>query len=160
VRRGVSPVVTSTLLILISISIVALLYPWATAATNKVASAISQDSESAQEQILSNVVIRVPGAENPQNKPQPVLVHNVGLTTLNNVKVWIATNNGTDLNAAKGEYIENNGDSTTVDFSTTTLSAFRPGEALVIWLPAEQNYDGWSIIFTSKQYSTSETIGG
>ncbi len=160
VARGVSPVVTSTLLILISISIIALLYPWATTATNKVNGAIALSSDSAQQEILSNVTIRVPGSENPAQIPQPVLIHNTGLTTLNNVKVWISTNGGTTIVGAEGNYIQNDGSITPVDFQNTAIDAFKPGEAIIIWLPAESNYDGYSIIFTSKQMSTSRTIGG
>jgi len=160
VRRGVSPVITSTLLILISISIIALLYPWATAATNKVVSALALDSDSAQQEILANVTIRVPGEENPALIPQPVLIHNTGLTTLNNVKVWISKDNGTTLEGAEGNYIKNDGTTTPINFNNTAIDNFEPGEAVIIWLPPENNYAGYSIIFTSKQYSTSKTVGG
>lgn len=159
-KRGVSPVITSTLLILISISIVALLYPWATTATNKVVGALAQDSDTAQQQILSDVTIRVPGSENPSKVPQPVLIHNTGVTTLNNVRVWISTDGGTTLNAAEGNYIKNDGSIEHINFQNTAIDNFKAGEAIIIWLPAEQNYDGYTIIFTSKQLSKSETIGG
>ena len=159
-KRGVSPVITSTLLILISISIVALLYPWATTATNKVVSALALDSDTAQQQILSDVTIRVPGSENPAQIPQPVLIHNIGLTTLNNVRVWIAKNGGTTMTAAEGNYIKNDGTIEYVNFQNSTIENFKAGEAVVIWLPAEQNYDGYTIVFTSKQMSISKTIGG
>lgn len=159
-KRGVSPVITSTLLILISISIVALLYPWATTATNKVVSALTLDSDTAQQQILSDVTIRVPGAENPREKPQPVLIHNTGLTTLNNVKVWISKNGGTTITAAEGNYITNDGSMSPINFNTGDIGSFKEGEAIIIWLPADANYYGYTIIFTSKQLSESKTIGG
>ena len=159
-KRGVSPVITSTLLILISISIVALLYPWATTATNKVVGALALNSDTAQQQILSDVTIRVPGAENPAKVPQPVLIHNTGVTTLNNARVWIAKDGGATMTAAEGNYITNDGTVQYTNFQSDVIDNFKAGEAIVIWLPPEQNYDGYTIVFTSKQLSESKMIGG
>ncbi len=152
---GISPVITSTLLVLVSISVVAIFYTWATASTTQIASALYTDTTAAQRRILASVRILTPPPVNIWDSNQPVIIHNNGTLPLSDFKVYIIPPGTTSLQTSTGKYIDTDGNMTDV---TWPIETFYPGDAVVIWLP-DTNYSGYTIVAVAENFERSETIG-
>jgi len=158
VRRGISPVITSTLLVLVSIAVVAIFYTWATASTTQVASAIYSDAEAAQRRILASVKILAPPPINPWDSNMPVVIHNNGVLPLTNFRVYYIPPKTTVPVTPSGKYIDASGNIVDIAPTDWPIETVYPGDAVVIWLP-EGNYNGYTIVVVARNFEKTETVG-
>ena len=157
-KRGASPVITSTLLVLVSVAIASIFYGWATASTTNVAGAIYSDAERARKEILSDVEIMTPPPAKDYDTNQPVIIHNSGSTSLTKVSITYLTPDGSDPKLPGGIKIGTDSTISSIGNTDWPIQQLNPGDAIIIWLPPD-NYSGYTILITSYSYSTSKTIG-
>ncbi len=158
VRRGVSPVITSTLLVLVSIAVVSIFYTWATASTTQVSGALYTDAQTAEKRILSSVRILTPPPQNPWDTNQPVFIHNNGAIPITNLRVYITPPGSTTLQSPEAIYVNTDGNVSTIPSNGWPLKAFYPGDVLVVWLPSD-NYAGYTITVLGDNFEESRTVG-
>jgi len=156
VKKGANQVITSTLLILISIIIATIFYNWASVSTATVAEAIYVDAERAKKEILSDVTILTPPPFKEYDSNQPVFIHNSGSVPLPAVSIIYLKPNSNEPSEPIGIILDTKGNISNI--KKWPIKQFSPGEVIIIWLPPAE-YTGYTIVFTSRYYTTSKTIG-
>ena len=158
--RGVSTVITTTALILIAVTLMALVLPWAWNLVVQTTNTLTGNSQSKQKAILSDVYFVLPSALNPNRTEQIVLVLNSGYLALTDARLKMLDTNFDvyDLNffviRRDGALV---GDR---QHTVTVVSVFYPGDLMVGIVPAEDNYLGYHFIFQSREYSEAVEVGG
>lgn len=150
---------TSALLVLVSMAIVALFYTWATASTTQVSSAIYTDAAAAEQRILASVAILTPPPINIWDSNQPVIIHNNGSVPIVNVRVIYTKPGDPTPIAPSGKLIDVDGNVFDINSTDWPLEALSPGEAIIFWLPADSSYSGYTITVIGLKFEKSVTIG-
>jgi len=151
-------VITSTLLVLVSVTVVAMFYTWATASTTQVAGAIYTDAKAAQRRILASVKILPPPPINPWDSNMPIVIHNNGVLPLSNVRVYYIPPKTTTPKIPSGKYIDVSGNMVDIGTADWPIETVYPGDAIVVWLP-EENYNGYTIVVVAKNFEKTRTVG-
>ncbi len=154
--RGVSNVLTTSALLLISIVLLVLILPWAWNAMTQVVDTLTRGSLTQTYTVLADVYFIPPPAENPNLATQIAFVFNSGEVDLTDVRVKMLDNNFNtyDLNIF---VIRRDGGTSP---KSQVVSLFRPGDVLVVEVPPMDSYLGFQFIFQSKEYSEVYEVGG
>ena len=158
--RGVSEVVTTSALVLISVALLAIVLPWAWNVTVDVTSSLTGVSEVKQRALLADVYFVLPSALNPYNTDQLVFVLNSGKIPLTNARIRMLD---TNLNIYDLNFFVLRRDGTSVGDRTSpvqVVGVFHPGDLMVGIVPAKDSYLGYHFLFQSEEYSEVAKVGG
>ena len=148
--RGVSPIISTTLLVLIGVLVISVIYPWSNAIYAQISSSMMQDLETQTIKILSDVVVLLPPAE-LQGTPAVAVIQNTGKFPLTPFTVSVIDSNSvmyTDLNIT---IVDANG--VAVTYTNGRADQLLPGETAVVELPStSDNYYDWVVIVSSTHF--------
>ncbi len=158
--KGVSTVITTSALILITVALLALILPWAWNLIVQTTNTLTGNTQTKQRAILGDVYFVLPSALNPSKTNQLVFVLNSGYIALTNARIKMLD---TNLDVFDINFFVLRRDGTNVGDRTNpvqVVDVFYPGDVIVGILPAEDNYLGYQFVFQSREYSEAVKVGG
>ncbi len=141
--KGISPALTTLLLIATAMVLILYLYPWLSTLTASLQYQWSESAAKAAAAYQLYITIIPP----PADATTPVaIIHNSAPFTIPDVNIYIITRNGNMVIP----------DARTVDTSGTLAAwsdhQIQPGQLVLVYFPTDTNYYGYQIVVSSPQF--------
>ena len=141
--RGAISILTSILLVLVALSLLVLVYPWASSLASNFGAAVSTYTTTLENSLESFVEIYPPPGQVPFETNLIAVIHNSGLRPLSNAHVYIITKNGS-IYYPTIIHIDKNGN-TEMIAGGGPVSVSR-GDTLVVFFPETNNVMGYTVV--------------